>query len=85
MIQVAVKTKQAQYVLQNWPVYSLHCEVTGVHWHRPLENKVQPTRRYSLMHRGSGWQIEVIEPVYQIIAHIFPAHQTAVYCLCLTE
>jgi hypothetical protein len=30
------------------------------------------------MHRGSGWQIEVIEPVYQIIAHIFPTHQTAV-------
>ena len=44
-----------------------------------LENKVLPTPPiFSLMHRGSGLQIEVIEPVYQIIAQIFPTHQTAV-------
>ena len=68
LIQVALKTKQAQYVLQNWPVYSLHCDVTYVHWHRPLENKVLPTLPiFSLMHHGSGWQIE---PVHQIIAQI---------------
>ena len=49
LIQVALKTKQAQYVLQNWPVYSLHCDVTDVHM--ALENKVLPTplrRRYFL-------------------------------------